>query len=158
MPSTLRIFSEIPMYYIKNFNRRLLFSGAGADILNFYTFLGVNMDKNLIKEFFRLQGYPETIAKAHVRILWIAKDCVIEDLVVEEFSESNNQYILYEKYTHDIGNCLSNWEEWTLADVLLKIFVSYQVPYEVRKKVLLELSKVDEWRPLLSRWLYANFC
>lgn len=114
---------------------------------------------NVYTEFLEREGYKETIPKKNVRILFNCKNGSINDLMVEEFTEENMKYkqYLYKTYNFDFGNCLSDWDEWNFIDVLIKIFVSYNVPFEKRKNILFELSKVEEWRDHLSFWIWKNF-
>lgn len=108
-------------------------------------------------EFFENEGYAGTFLKKHSRILWNVKNGEIIDLLVEDFLDVESKQFLYNKYSYDIGNCLSDWDEWELSDVLIKIFVSYVVPKDVVKKILFEISKIEEWRPNLSLWIYKNW-
>lgn len=114
---------------------------------------------DIYDEFLEKEGYVDTFPMKNARILFQCKNGQIQDLIVEEFTEENTEkkQYLYKKYSFDIGNCLSDWNEWTLSDVLIKIFVSYGVPFEIRKKILFELSKVEEWRPHLAFWIWRNF-
>ena len=108
-------------------------------------------------KFLKDQGYGETFPKKNARILSNHKNGKILDLIVEEFESPADKQHLYKIYHFDFGNCLSDWKDWTFNDVLLKIFVGYEVPTSLRKKILFELSKVEEWRPKLAFWIYRNF-
>lgn len=108
-------------------------------------------------EFLEQEGYTETFPQSNARVLFKAKHGKIEDLIVEEFSNPESKQFLYKKYDLDFGNCLSDWDDWSFSDVLVKIFVSYQVPAEIRKKILFELSKVEEWRPQIAFWIWRNW-
>ena len=108
-------------------------------------------------DFLEQEGYSETFPKANARILFNAKHGKIEDLIVEEFSNPEEKQLLYKIYSLDFGNCLSDWNDWTFPDVLIKIFVSYQVPADIRKKILFELSRVEEWRPDIAFWIWRNW-
>lgn len=116
-----------------------------------------SLNKSALKEVFEREGYTETFPKKDARVLYKAKHGVIEDLIVEFFENPDDHQELYNHYSHDFGNCLSNWDKWTLSDALLKIFVSYQVPAKIRKKIIFELSKVKEWRSDLAQWIYSNW-
>ena len=107
--------------------------------------------------FLEYEGFNQTFPKDNARILFNDKNGKITDLIVEEFKNPDKKQYLYEKYSSDFGNCLGDWIDWTFSDVLIKIFVSYEVPYQIRKKILFELSKVTEWRPHLSFWIFRNF-
>jgi len=110
-----------------------------------------------MKYFYESYGYGETIPKKNSRILFDVKEGEIKDLIVEEFANPGEKQFLYNKYSYDIGNCLSNWEEWKLSDVLIAIFVSYKtVPTSLRLRILMQLSKIEEFRPLLHHWIYKN--
>lgn len=115
--------------------------------------------KKIYDECFENLGYLETFPKEHARILWNInlKNGEVKDLLVEDFKNCEEKQYLYKEYNLDIGNCLSDWDGWTLTDVLLKIFCGNDVIFDLRKKVLLELSKVEEWRPELAPWIYRNF-
>lgn len=108
-------------------------------------------------EFFEEKGYPETIDKKNARILFRKKYGIIEDLIVASFENPDDNDYLYSTYNLDIGNCLSDWDEWTLTDVLMATFVSYDIPTKLRKKVLFELSKIKEFRSELFIWIYKNW-
>lgn len=110
-----------------------------------------------MKEFFKKHGYATTIDKKNARILYQLENGKIFDLIVEEFINPGDNHHLYRVFSRDIGNCLSDWEKWTLADVLMATFISYEIPFNLRKKVLFELSKIKEFRPDLYVWLYKNF-
>lgn len=113
--------------------------------------------KNVYIEFLESEGYETTFLKKNARILFNTKNEKINDLIVENFENNESKQYLYNIYSSDIGNCLSDWEDWSFSDVLIKIFVSYVIPIEIRKKILFELSKVEEWRPQLAFWIWRNF-
>lgn len=92
-------------------------------------------------DFLAKEGYAETFPQANVRILFNTKDGKVEDLIVEDFSDIEEKKYLYKKYSFDIGNCLSDWSDWSFSDVLIKIFVSYEVPTEIRKKYYLSYQE-----------------
>ena len=108
-------------------------------------------------DFLENEGYSETFPKSNARILFNSKHGKIEDLIVEDFSNVEGKQYLYKNYSLDIGNCLSDWCDWTFSDVLIKIFVSYHVPSGIRKKIIYELSKVEEWRPHVAFWIWRNW-
>ena len=108
-------------------------------------------------KFFEGEGYVETFHKKDVRILWNAEKNYIKDLLVEEFKNPGDKQYLYKSYKFDVGNCMKGWEDFDLEDVMIKIFISYQVHNNMKKHILFELSKVKEWRPKLAIWLYRNF-
>ncbi len=110
-------------------------------------------------EFLNSQGYEVTFPKKNARVLCEIKHGKIIDLIVEEFKTDDieSKQYLYKKYSFDFGNCLSDWDDWSFSDVFIKIFVSYHVPGELRKKILFELSKVEEWREHVAFWIYRNF-
>ncbi len=98
------------------------------------------------------EGYE----KKDIRVLFSLKDGTILDLIVDEFKNPTEKMHLYRAYSYDFGNCLCDWEEWSLSDILIKIFVSYLVPPSIRIKIMLELAKVKEWQDDLSIWIYKN--
>src|SRR5574338_685659 len=91
------------------------------------------------EEFLAQEGYATTFPQKNARVLFNAKHGKITDLIVEKFENPESKQHLYNHYSLDIGNCLSDWDDWSFSDILIKIFVSYQVPFEVRKKILFEL-------------------
>jgi len=113
--------------------------------------------KELHARFLEIEGYPITYPKKDIRILYDMKNGKLDDLIVEEFIDPSDKQFLYRSYSRDFGNCLSDWDEWTLSDILIKIFAGIEVPKSLVKKILLELSKVDEWRPELAHWIYRNY-
>ncbi len=108
------------------------------------------------EEFLNEQGFDVTFPKENARILWNCKEGKLVDLVVEDFSDPQSKHHLYKKYSFDVGNCLSDWEDWEFSDVLIKIFISYEVPLNMRIKILFQLSKVHEWREAVAFWLWRN--
>ena len=119
--------------------------------------MSTGKNSNVYEDFLCDQGYSQTFPKSNARVLFNSKFGKINDLIVEEFSDPEKKQSLYEVYNLDFGNCLSDWDEWDFSDVLIKIFVSYDVPSNIRKKILFELSKVEEWRPHLAFWIWRNW-
>lgn len=100
--------------------------------------------------------------KSQARILFKINDeenskGLISDILVAQFKNPEDNNHLYKEWPQDIGNCIVDWEKWSLSDVLIKIFVFYGVTYECRIKVLLQLSKIEEWRPYVAGWIYSWF-
>jgi hypothetical protein len=92
--------------------------------------------------------------KKDIRILWnVNKEREINALEVVQFSTPKENIHLYDIYLSEIGNCLIDWAEWTLADVLIKIFIKNKVSEFQRKSIFEELCKVDEWNEEMSKWL-----
>jgi len=102
-------------------------------------------------------GYAETFPQKDARILFNSKHGKITGLIVSDFVSPLSKQYLYDEYDLDIGNCLSDWDKWSFSDVLIKLFVSYDVPASIRKHILFELSQVEEWRPQVSFWIWRNF-
>ncbi|HEY3527506.1 MAG TPA: hypothetical protein VGK47_15020 [Nitrososphaeraceae archaeon] len=103
-------------------------------------------------------GYSECFPKNEARILFKTGELgIITDILVERFRCSEENQHLYQEYKMDIGNCLSDWDKWTLSDVLIKFFVFYGIHHECHIKALMELSKVREWRPAVAPWIYRWF-
>jgi len=113
--------------------------------------------KKEYEEFLCASGYSETFPKKHARILLNVKFGKILSLSVENFKEPNKKQHLYNEFDSYFGNCLSDWNDWSFPDVLIKLFVSYNVDVGMRKKILFELSKVDEWRPEVGFWIFRNW-
>ena len=115
-----------------------------------------------MKEFFESIGYGTTFLKKDARVLWNENNSEggnweFIDLIVEEFCDPIHKQHLHKKYRFDFGNSLIDWKDWTLQDVLVKLFVFGNIPEKLKKKVILQLSKVQEWRPFLyghirNRW------
>lgn len=108
-------------------------------------------------DFLENEGYSETFPQASARVLFNAQHGKIQDLIVEDFSNPDEKQYLYKKYSFDVGNCDSDWKDWNFSDILIKIFVSYHVPYNIRKKILFEFSRVEEWRPQIAFWIWRNW-
>lgn len=110
------------------------------------------------EKYLESEGYGHTFPQRHARILFNVQHGIVTNLIVQDFENPEDKQYLYHEFSFDIGNCLSDWDEWEFSDVLIKIFVSYQVPTEIRREILFELSKVTEWRPYLAFWIWRNFC
>lgn len=115
-------------------------------------------------DYLRRNGYDTgLIDKKNVRILYEVRRLngkgVITDYRVEDFSpdQIEKKQYLYKKFSFDFGNCLSNWDEWTLTDVLLKTFVSYHVEPSMKEHIIFQLFTVKEWQEPLFPWIYRNF-
>lgn len=113
---------------------------------------------NGINEFFEDQGYNEVFLKKNVRVLFdYATDRhFLNDIIVAEFIEPTDNMHLYNQYSSDIGNCISGWDKWTLAQVLLRVF-DKEMSHETKRKAFYELAKVKEWRPELALWIIQNY-
>jgi hypothetical protein len=105
------------------------------------------------------KGHTEVFDKKDIRILYeFNRDTrKMTGFLVAYFPDPSYNQQLYRVYSCDFGNCNSDWDEWTLTDVLVKVFVSLHVPFNLREKILLELCKVKEWRPEIAHWWYINF-
>lgn len=112
--------------------------------------------KDLYEEFLQDKG-SFSFPKSEARILFKCEERkgLTSDILVAQFKNPGDNRHLYQVWPLDIGNCITEWEDWSLNDVLIKIFVFYGVEEECRLKVLLELSKIEEWRPYLAAWIYA---
>jgi len=89
--------------------------------------------------------------KKDARILFNVDDArIITDFLVEEFTPQNNPQHLYDFYKKDIGNCLHNWEDWTLALILKKFLIEYGISQSEKYGFIANLCKVDEWRKELG--------
>jgi hypothetical protein len=54
----------------------------------------------------------------------------------------------------DYGNAHSDWDEWSLQDVILAIF-KYPVPtYELVERVFQELYKIEEWSEYMEPYFH----
>ncbi len=128
----------------------------------------MNKQNTPIREYFleKIGAEDIKINKEDARILWNVfekeneKDG-ISDLVVIEFKNNKGDLWplhLYEKYVLDIGNCLSEWKEYTLADLMYRFFVDYRVDGEVIEgKILKELVKINEFRYEVTSMLIMKY-
>jgi hypothetical protein len=111
-----------------------------------------------LEEYFEEQGYSVTIPKASARILFKFKDGEVQDVIVKEFKgyPYGKSRLYADGYADIAGNCMKGWEEeTTISDVLLEILLlSGQMSREVRRKAIFELSKIEEWRPLLAEKIW----
>lgn len=54
----------------------------------------------------------------------------------------------------DIGNTLSGWEEWSLADILFKFGFQYDFDNDLKIRSLKELRRISEWKKQIEGYLY----
>lgn len=96
-----------------------------------------------------LRSNTTSVAKKNARIHWTSSG-TITDLVVYSVPDSETSNWLCEAnkktYYSDIGNCLSNWSDWQLSDVLLKLLGYGFESKDVLWKAMAELSKIREFR------------
>ena len=59
---------------------------------------------------------------------------------------------LYKIYSMDIGNCLAEWDEWNLVDVLLFMFQFVFESEKVIDKFFNELYKVKEFKSDIRKY------
>ncbi len=133
----------------------------------------MNKQNSPIREYFleKIGVEDIKIKKEDARILWnifggendkdgIDKDG-ISDLVVIEFKKNKVDGLplhLYEKYLFDIGNCLSDWNEYTLAYLMYRFFLDYRVEGKViTGKILKELVKINEFRYEVTSMLISKY-
>ncbi len=102
--------------------------------------------KKIYEECLQEYGYEETFPKCDARILFNSDEKGITDILVARFDQSEKQQHLYKKFRSDIGNCLRDWNEWTLSDVLIKLLIFHNIDRALKIKLLLELSRIEEWR------------
>jgi hypothetical protein len=93
------------------------------------------------------------IDKKNMRILFnIDKQGKINDLIVAEFDEDrmdefNSAEKLYNRYSYDVGNCLSDWEKMSLHQITLDLCFFYGFANrETKIKYLTEMMNVKEFR------------
>lgn len=98
------------------------------------------------------------LLKKDIRILWNQKfneeNCRFEvaDMIVTEFTEDNDPQYLYKEYSHDVGNCLSDWNTWNVAFIIWQLLVEQEfVNNEVKEKAKRELFKIKEIREELNK-------
>jgi hypothetical protein len=110
--------------------------------------------KNILPDFHDTQ-----IEKKNAWIAFVREE--LEELDFHVYDTSKRPYLsrvvidsMEPIYTvSDIGNCLSCWEDWTLADVIFKFGFQYDMSVELRIRVLEELSKIKEWNSDCIRYL-----
>lgn len=90
----------------------------------------------------------ELLNKKDIRILFNTNDKGdITEIEVAEFSEQNDPQHLYNKYSYDVGNCLSNWDKMTLHQLSIDLFCFYDfATREVKRQYLKEMMKIKEFR------------
>jgi hypothetical protein len=88
--------------------------------------------------------------KCDARILWnVDNDHKICGFRVAEFVQGKYEQWptnLHSVYSKDIGNASSDWDQWTLVDVLLKFFVQQEfASVAIRDRAIDELAEIDEF-------------
>lgn len=124
-----------------------------------------NINKECMQEL-PPSGVSYGIHKKNAWILFLTKDGKISDLQVYEVlreveghAEKACAYIelrMPKTAFSDFGNCLSDWDQWTLQDVLFK--VGFQYGFVDRKtmiRCLDRLAYIQEWKDPL--WTYLSF-
>ena len=107
------------------------------------------------EECLKEKGYIEHFPKAEARILFKEKAMEgIQEVLVARFSNAKENQHLYRQYQSDIGNCLNDWDQWQLADILIKFFVFYPLNNDQKIQAFMELSKITEYRPIIARYVY----
>lgn len=93
------------------------------------------------------------IAKKDARILWNTNaKGQITSLIVREFKENNkgSPFYHYDSYKNDIGNCLANWNDWSVPYIIFYILGAREfVDNDVRAKACYELRWIKEIRDVL---------
>lgn len=109
------------------------------------------------EECLKEKGYIEHFPKAEARILFRKKDKDadgIQEVLVARFSTPKENQHLYNQYLSDIGNCLHDWGQWQLSDILIKFIVFYPLNNDQKIQAFMELSKITEYRPIIARYVY----
>ena len=107
------------------------------------------------EECLKEKGYIDHFPKAEARILFKEKAMEgIQEVLVARFSNPKENQHLYQHYQSDIGNCLHDWDQWQLADILIKFFVFYPLNNDQKIQAFMELSKITEYRPIIARYVY----
>ena len=112
---------------------------------------------NKYEEFLIDYGCCSKFPKKDSRILFKVNEGKIYDVLVEYFPFPGDKDYLYKEWPSDIGNCLSDWDQWNLIDVLMKLFFMYKVSQEAETKIYLQLCKIEEFRNELAPWIYRKF-
>jgi hypothetical protein len=88
--------------------------------------------------------------KKDARILFnLNADGKITRLAVFKFTEENKDSLqyLYRQFSHDFGNCNSDWDRWNLISVMFRLFIDYDFLYrDSRLDAIEQLRKIDEFR------------
>ena len=113
------------------------------------------MDK--YEEFLIEYGCCSKFPKKDSRILFKVFEGKIIDLLVEYFPNPGDKDYLYKEWPSDIGNCLGDWDKWTLTDVMMKLFFMNKVSEEMHTKIYMQLCKIQEFRKELAPWIFRKF-
>ena len=88
------------------------------------------------------------------RILWNESFNGISDIEIDEFIFENGgfkNYRLHEKFTWDLGNSSSDWNEWNLEKILVEFFVFRKFKSEeVKDKFIKQLKKLEEFEEVFK--------
>lgn len=86
------------------------------------------------------------------------RDLQVYPRFMDEYDEKIYLYVeTHLKYTHykDIGCVCSDWDEWSLDDVLFKLGFSYGfVDQPTMIKCARRLRRIDEFQDKIHGWLY----
>lgn len=95
--------------------------------------------------------------KKDALILWTLNDSYeIDELKVYEIvspqraKSLTNNCERVKSIIYSSGNCYSDWEEWTLEDILLDIFKYMIADKEVLRRIFIQLGKIQEFSFRLS--------
>lgn len=89
--------------------------------------------------------------KKDARILWNVRksDGKINELKVFYFQEGCPErwpHKLHDRYSYDIGNASVSWSNYSLGDILYKLFVDYRFDSQISAhEALLELARIKEF-------------
>jgi hypothetical protein len=129
---------------------------------------GGNYEANIVKSKITElppSGITSGTPKSNAWIIWIVDDeGLIIDLQVYEV-DKNIEYHREKVFDYvqsrmgktpylDIGNCSSDWDEWTLEDILFKF--GFQYGFKTRKimiRSLERLSAIKEWELPILKYL-----
>ena len=99
-------------------------------------------------------------AKKDSWIIWLENEkCQIYDFEIYEtfpkkYPGRVSSYIeQYVKRYNDIGNCMSDWDQWTLQDIFFKFgFQQEYVDRETQLMVLDKLAKIKEFKSSIEEY------
>jgi len=80
----------------------------------------------------------------------------ISDVCIKEFKYRQVEtwpMHLYQKYSSDIGNCFSEWDEWDFCDILLFMFKFQFDSEKTIDKFYVELTKIDEFKEQVTKYV-----
>lgn len=109
-------------------------------------------DKQFFDEF-----NADIIEKNDARIIWwIQNNRIIDFRSLSVKSQEDalriDDWLFRSNKEHvEIGNCIYNWDEWSVGDVLARIVRNKSANQNVSEKILREICKIREFSGLFRR-------